>query len=333
MKIAIITPAPRTARTGNRHTAARWALMLRRAGHRVEVSTQWNHGAADMMIALHARRSHPAIAAYARAFPARPLVVVLTGTDVYRDIHFDGDAQRSLALATRLVVLQDAAIDELAPALREKTRVIRQSARALSRRARGTDDFEVLVSGHLREEKDPFCAARALAHLPPESAIRVSQIGAALTATMAETAHEFMAREPRYRWLGELTHARALRLLGRAALLVVSSRMEGGANVISEALAAGVPVIGSRIPGNIGMLGSDYPGYYPLSDAVALAGLLRRAELEPVYYAALEHACAARAPLFTPACEEAGLAALIAELQPSQAVRFAPGAGAEPGAA
>ena len=123
-----------------------------------------------------------------------------------------------------------------------------------------------------------------------------------------------MRREPRYRWLGELPHGAAVRRLARARLMVISSRMEGGANVVTEALAAGVPVIASRIPGNVGMLGSAYAGYYPLGDERALARMLSRAESDPAFYARLERQCAARRKLTGRAREKAALRQLLREL-------------------
>jgi putative glycosyltransferase (TIGR04348 family) len=309
-----VTPAGAHARTGNRNTASRWAAFLRAAGHRVNVEQHWSGAAADVLIALHARRSHDSIAAYAERHPARPLVVTLTGTDVYRDIAQDPAAQESLRLATRLIVLQDAAPDELAPALRGKCRVVYQSARAIPRSAPLARCFEIVVSGHLREEKDPFRCAAALAYLPASSRVRVTHAGGALTPDMESEARGWMSREPRYRWRGELAHAQALRLLARARLMVISSRMEGGANVVSEALTIGVPVIASDIRGNVGMLGRDYPGYYPLADERALAALVERAENDRDYYAELESACRARAVLLTPERERAALESLLAEL-------------------
>ena len=317
MRICIVTPARAHARTGNRNTAARWAGLLRAAGHRVGVEQRWSGAPADVLIALHARRSHESIADYAARHPERPLVVTLTGTDVYRDIVDDASAQASLHLATRLIVLQDAALDELAPALRAKARVVYQSSRAVPRTAPLARCFEIVVSGHLREEKDPVRCAAALAHLPPASRVRVTHVGGALTPQMEAEAREWMAREPRYRWRGELAHGRALRLLARARLMVISSRMEGGANVVSEALTIGVPVIASHISGNVGMLGRDYPGYYPLGDERALAHLIDRAERDAAFYRALDSACRARAALVTPERERAALEALLAELAPS----------------
>lgn len=314
MKIALVTPARPVAHSGNRNTAVRWAGMLRELGHRVKVATRWDGNAADVMVALHARRSHEAVAAYARAYPTRPLVLMLTGTDLYHDIRYDARAKDSLRLATRLIVLQERGPAELMRGLRTKTRVIYQSTQTPPRMPSLASCFEVCVSGHLRDVKDPFRLAAALRYLPASSRIRAVQIGGAMTAAMGRTAQQWMRREPRYRWLGELPHGAAVRRLARARLMVISSRMEGGANVVTEALAAGVPVIASRIPGNVGMLGSAYAGYYPLGDERALARMLSRAESDPAFYARLERQCAARRKLTGRAREKAALRQLLREL-------------------
>jgi glycosyltransferase involved in cell wall biosynthesis len=86
--------------------------------------------------------------------------------------------------------------------------------------------------------------------------------------------------------------------------MVLSSIMEGGANVVSEALVAGVPVLASKIDGSVGLLGRDYPGYFPLGDTEALSALLHRAETDPAFQADLRRHCAAHAPLFEPAREQ-----------------------------
>ena len=311
MKIVIITPARAKSRTGNRHTAARWAHLLRELGHRVTIQGAWDGTPADVMIALHARRSHDSIVRFRRACPDRPLVVVLTGTDLYGDIRSDAGARESMRLADRMVVLQAEGLKELAAPLRRKTHVIYQSTRKRPRRAPLASCFEVVVSGHLREEKDPFRAAAAAQRLPASSRIRVTHLGAAMSAAMAAEARSWVRRAPRYRWLGERSHGDALRILARARLMVISSRMEGGANVVTEALAAGVPVVASRIPGNVGMLGRDYAGYYRLEDERALANLLAHAESDPAFYRRLARQCAARRPLVSRAREKRGLGTLI----------------------
>ena len=127
MKIALITPVPAQSRQGNRVTALRWARMLKVLGHRVTIAQQYDGRPYDLMVALHARRSFAAIECFQRLSPASPLLVALTGTDLYGDIRTSPEAQQSLELATRLIILQPKGIEELAPHLHHKVRVIYQS--------------------------------------------------------------------------------------------------------------------------------------------------------------------------------------------------------------
>ena len=313
LRIVIVTPAAPGSRHGNRATALRWARHLHALGHKTQVALEWDGREADILIALHARRSHAALRAWKTKHPQRPLVLVLTGTDLYRDIRENAEARASLRLADRMVVLQPSGLDELDAAQRAKTHVIFQSVRPVKRQAPPRSYFLVTVIGHLREEKDPFRAALALAHMPAH-ALGVVQLGQAMAPEMARQARALMRAEPRYRWLGELDHAGAMRWLARSHAMVISSRMEGGAHVVSEAIAAGVPVIASAIPGNIGLLGEDYPGYYPFGDEAALAALLARAQSEPRWLAALAKAVKAQRREVDPAAEREAIAGLIADL-------------------
>ena len=272
---------------------------------------EWDGQYADLMLALHARRSHGSIKRFSLCLPDHPLIVVLTGTDLYRDIRSDPNAQESLQLATRLVVLQDMGLNELTPSLREKTQVIYQSALPIRPAEPSTRYFHVCVIGNLRPEKDPFRCALATRLLPEKSRIRVSHLGSALEPAMARQAQELMSKSPRYHWLGERPHWQVRRTLARSRIMVVSSRMEGGANVIAEALAADVPVIASGVGGNVGMLGKDYAGYYPLENEQALAEMLYQAEFSPAYYRQLKRQCAVRKALFQPECERESLNQLV----------------------
>ncbi len=314
MRLALITPYPPETRGGNAHTALRWARFLRTAGHRVAVATDWDGKSTDGMIALHARRSHPSIARYAAAHPERPLIVVLTGTDLYRDIRHDVEARASLRIAKRLVVLQEQGLAELDPALHAKTRVIYQSAPTIRPRPKSGRRFDVCVAAHLRAEKDPLRAAYASALLPVASRIRILHLGEALDPALAAEAERCARDCPRWRWLGKLTHGETRRRIAACRLLLVSSWMEGGANVICEAVTAGVPVLASAVPGNVGMLGVDYAGYYPAGDTATLAELFGRAETDPGFLGLLQKQCAARVALFEPAREAAAVARLIEKL-------------------
>ena len=311
MKISLITPAGPKSRNGNRETAVRWARFLEQLGHEVILGESWGGEDSDVLIALHARRSHPSIRSYATSHPDRPLILVLTGTDLYRDVRRDASARESVDLATKLVLLQEAGLSELDPRHRAKACVIYQSAEPVKPEPPSRRYFDVCVIGNLRPEKDPFRTALAAGLLPETSRIRVTHVGGARSEGFAEQAVSHMENEPRYRWLGELPHWKVRRLLSRSRLLVQSSVMEGGANTVSEALAAGVPVVASEISGNVGMLGKDYPGYYPVSDERALARLLGRAESEPEFYSRLVERCEARRYLVSPEREKAELDRLI----------------------
>ena len=311
MKISLITPAGPKLRNGNRTTAVRWTRFLRQLGHEVLLEERWGGTKSDAMIALHARRSHPSIKSYASSHPDRPLIVALTGTDLYRDIHSDEAAVESLDLATALIVLQDEGPKELEPHHQSKTNVIYQSARPVRPLPPAKSYFDVCVIGHLREVKDPFRAVLAARLLPPSSRVRVTHTGRPYNEEFAREARRHASENPRYRWLAEVLPWQARRLLARSRLLAQTSVMEGGANVVSEALASGVPVVASDIPGNIGMLGDDYPGYYPVGDEEALARLLHRAETDEGFYEKLKARCEARKRLVTPEREKAALGRLI----------------------
>jgi putative glycosyltransferase (TIGR04348 family) len=286
----------------------------------VAVGTEWRpEDPADLMLALHARRSHASIEAFSRAHPDRPLVLALTGTDVYRDIRTSAEARASLRMAHRYITLQRLAARELAPALRRKVRVVVQSSSTTLRHRPVTRAFRVAVIGHLRDEKDPLRAMLALQRLPADMDIELVQLGEALDPALARQAKAGMRRDGRYRWLGSVPHARALRWLASSHVLVVSSRMEGGANVVSEALRIGVPVLASRIPGNVGLLGAGYPGYFPSGDQAALAGLLARAQVDRRFYRSLRQRIRRLRPLAAPRHEAAALRAAISFPPPTGA--------------
>ncbi len=320
MRITLITPAAPGSRAGNGATAGRWAAFLRELGHRVTIATSGEGRAAaerpaDATIALHAWRSHEAITACAEVAPQRPLIVVLTGTDIYRFQHSHPDTTlESMAHAHVLIGLHARVAADLPERFRDRLAVVYQSAQPLPPSYRGPPKrvFRVLVAGHLRAEKDALRPALAARELPGDSRIHVVNVGRAHDDDWARAARDEVAANPRFTWRGEVAQSQVRRLMAASHVLAMPSIMEGGANVVSEACVAGLPVIASDIAGNRGLLGNDYPAFYPARDTTALRDRLLRAERDPDFLADLGARCRALAPLFTPAAERDALAQALA---------------------
>lgn len=285
--------------------------MLRER-YRIIVQTQWDGKPADALIALHARRSAPSIEQCHRA--GVPLAVVLTGTDLYKDLPDSREARDSLDRADRIVVLQEDAPRLLQDSWRRKTRVIFQSAEALAPKAKTRARLDCVIVGHLREEKDPRTLFAAVAQLPSAAPIYLRHIGSPLDAALAAEARALQRAEPRYRYSGGLSRGLVRAAMKSAHLLVHPSVVEGGANVIVEAITAGTAVIASRISGNVGMLGEDYAGYFEPRDASGLASRLVQTLEDRAYARVLATQCAARRTLFTPRAESQAVRRVVAEL-------------------
>ncbi|MBL0125057.1 MAG: TIGR04348 family glycosyltransferase [Betaproteobacteria bacterium] len=315
--IAIVTPYLADANNGNWRTAHRWQTLLQ-DNFKTIVQNAWPlkpPQEVDAMIALHARRGADAIRQFRTQYPDKPLIVTLTGTDLYRDLHANADAQASIATANALVVLQDDAISHIPREYRHKTHVIYQSAKALrpaKKKAKGR--LDCIVVGHLRGEKDPETIFRLAELIPDDCPLRILHIGAPLDEKFASRARELSACNRHYHWAGALPHGLTRAAIKRAHVLIHPSIMEGGANVIVEAISSGTPVIASRVSGNVGMLGHDYPGYFPVGDAEALWSLLSRCVSDSNLLSRLNTACAARAKLFSPETERASLCQMIDKL-------------------
>ena len=146
----------------------------------------------------------------------------------------------------------------------------------------------------------------ALSYVKQER-LEVIHLGAPLDPVFETQAMEGMQRDPRYRWLGGVPHGRALKWLASSHAMVISSRMEGGANVVCEALRIGVPVLASRISGNIGLLGAGYRGYFSLEDDRALARLIGRAAADRAFYRRLKQQIREQSPSAAPQREAQAL--------------------------
>jgi len=311
-KIGIATPASASANNGNWHTAERWARHLGAVAD-VSVFEQWSGQPLHMLIALHARKSAPSIEAFRRAHPHGRIVLVMTGTDLYRDLPTDPDALRSLALADDIVVLQDLALRVLPPAAVQKSRVIVQSCdiQPVARRTAGRGGpTRFIAMGHIRDVKDPLTLARAASRLR-DAPIEVEHLGAFLDPDLSGQLRRLAQGCPRYRLAGGLPHEQALARLLAADALVHPSRMEGGANVVIEAVCAGIPVLASAIDGNMGLLGEQYEAYFPVGDDEGLAALMRRFASDHAFGARLRGQLDTLRERFAPAREAAAVRALV----------------------
>ena len=283
-------------------------------GHcRIGIVGRWAGEPCDLLIALHAKRSAASIAGFAAAHPDRPCIVVLTGTDLYRDIATDPAAQASLRTADRLVVLQEQGVAALPTQWRDKAVVIYQSARRLTPVPPSANGLKVVFVAHLRDEKDPSTLLRAATRLRERPQIRIDMIGDALDASLGDAVRQACADLPSLRWLGGLPRSRTRQLIRRAQLLVNCSRMEGGAHVILEAAQSGTAVLASRIAGNVGMLGASHAGLFDLGDDRALAALIERTADEPEFLKLLRRETVARAEYFEPAAEQDSLRQLVTD--------------------
>ena len=315
--LIIVCPATAQSNNGNWRTAQRWRQMLAPMA-RSTIVERWAGDPFSLMLALHARRSAASIEAWDRARAGTderpPLVVVLTGTDLYRDIRSDPAAQRSLQVADALVVLQDQAIESLPAPMRDKAIVIYQSGARRKVISKTRRHLRAVMVGHLRDEKCPQTLFEAARILHGRADILIDHVGGALDPALAQQASLTAQSCPHYHWLGALPHASTLRRIQRAHVLINASSIEGGAHTVLEAVRGSTPVLASRIPGNVGMLGVDYAGYFPLQDAGALARLLERCRDEPALLATLRRQCRARAFLFEPGREQRSLRQLVARL-------------------
>ena len=253
--LLLVTPYLADANNGNWRTAARWARLLA-PDYRVIVQaatdtpTQGRAADAVALIALHARRSHAAVAAWRAAFPERPAIVALTGTDLYKDLPAgDAAAQSSLAHADALFVLQD---DAPRTSPRRSASVPRWCSSRPARCAPGPASVPTVCTVYWL----PTCATKRIRPPPsprgarcPHRGASVTMIGAALDPALGCAARDLAAADSRVQWKGPRTHPWTRQAIKRAHLLVVPSRMEGGANVVVEAVTAGTAVLGCRMSG------------------------------------------------------------------------------------
>ncbi len=308
--VLIVCPATAADDDHPLHIATRWARMLH--GHcRTAVVPRWSGEPADRLFALDARRSAASVDAWSRAQPARPVLLALTGTDLYRDILFDAATQRALQQSSRLLVMQEQAPQQLSAAMRAKCSVVHASARPLRALPPPRARLRAVQAGTLCEQRDPMSFMRAARRLAARGDIGFLQVGAAAEGALAAAARRTADECAGSQWLGGLPRGGTRQHSRHGQLLVAASRIEGGASPIVDAAQSGTAVLASHVPGNVGLLGTAYDGNFAPGDDEGLAPLLEQARDNGAFLARLRAQTAARAAQFGPADEQRALISLV----------------------
>jgi len=314
-RILLACPYPLDSTRGNSVSANRILGILEELGHTIlPISGRTaSEDDGDLLIALHARKSAAAINAFHGRHPQRPIIILLTGSDLYADLSGPQKnhaiVQRTLTLATQLVVAQAASMADIPIAFREKARVVPKSllTEVPTRLANSSPhQLNLVLPSHLRPAKAPLLVLESLALLPESVAVEVNHYGHAEDPILGQEALEASnIVGSRYIWHGNKPHNEVLAAFAQADLLLNTSRVEGGANALCEAIQMGLPCLATSIPPNVGMLGDGYAGLFPMDDAHALAKLIERGAHDSKFLDQLTHETTARAPLFTREAEAA----------------------------
>lgn len=278
VNIDILVPNLGIASAGNSVTADRYRVIFESLGHSTTIT---DTPSSKVVVALNAYRTSVAVGALAAH---TTLVAVLTGTDIYKFWDTDREAVAStLQRASVIVGLNDRAGHRLPEELQSKFTTIKEGAERtpVSEMHSPPPPLKAIAVGHLREEKDPQLLIDALNLLPPQSSMRVDHYGATHSEQWGEWARQVCAGNARYQWHREVPRSALEDVYANAHLLINTSRIEGGANVVSEAVMAGLPILATAIDGNVGVLGSAYPGLVAPGSAADLAEKLRWVESDP----------------------------------------------------
>ncbi|MBC8328482.1 MAG: glycosyltransferase [Planctomycetes bacterium] len=269
-RILMLLPCAVDAPRGNVTTARRLAQGLARHRHEVllhEAAELASAPGADLVVALHAGHSAPAAAALA-AERGCGYLVLFTGTDL--NGRPNAAARQAVQGAAACVVLGPAAAKrarQLHGGVPERYTVIRQAAVALPEPpdremppgcpALAAEDELILMPTGIRAVKAPRQALWALAPLAAKRpTLRLWIAGPELEAAEAEALRQELETAPWACWTGPVPRDRLLTLVRRSALVISTSRSEGGPpNALLEAALARRAILASDIPAH-----REFPG-------------------------------------------------------------------------
>ena len=316
MRVLVTTPYGLDSLQGNTVSAKRIVSLLHEAGLDSEVVSDGSSFAdADVLIALHARKSAHFIDAFLHANPEGKVLLYLTGTDLYSDIPKGCViSDNSMKQADALVVSQEASFHSVPEKYQSKISVIYTSIQLPKHELYASDNGVSIFSciGHLRAVKQPFMAVNALQLLDDE--VQLKLLGDVVDEGLDKVAQDWQDKDHRFQWLGSLPHADTMQWMKNSLVTLNTSVMEGGANSVGESIVLGVPVLASRIEGNIGMLGADYDGYFsaePADGVQELADLMQRVLHDKAFLKHLQRQAQERSTKFTRENEKLGWMNLI----------------------
>ncbi len=301
MKVIVTTPYGRDSLQGNTVTALRVISILEEAGVDAMMLCRGEEmQRADVIIALHARKSSHYLADFMELNPEGKVIVYLTGTDLYDDVPSGClICMKSMELADGLVVSQGASLGSVPEGFLAKSAVVRKSIHLPEGLIGGCDtepDLFLFV-GHMRAVKQPFMGVEALQLL--DDSVRFMLLGKEVDPGLGKLAEGWQVRDPRFKWLGGLGYVETLGWMKRSVVTVNTSLMEGGSNSVGESIVLGVPVLATRIEGNVGMLGEDYAGYFDVDDEQGLSDLMYKVLNDPSYLEMLREQVRVRGEKFS----------------------------------
>ncbi len=277
--IKIFSPSGDNVVTGNYVTAKRYAYHLQNLGHRVFICNGFegkvNVEGLRCAFVLHAEKGFHVIKELAAKNV--PVVLVLTGTDLYRDIISTKNSKKehclkSIQLASAIVVLHENAVSDLLKVVsfpRERIFVVLQSVVDFKKRSfffKKKNHYKILLLSNIRKEKGIIIAISGFLEFQKNNDARykftLDHIGGVLDQGYFKKIINLLEGVKNVSFLGSIEKEKLQMILAGYDLLLHSSLIEGGSLVIQEAQNAGLPIIASDISCHTALLGSEYVGLH-----------------------------------------------------------------------
>ena len=282
--IKIFSPTRDKVVTGNYVTAKRYAYHLQNLGHKVFTCNGFeekvNGEGVRCAFVLHAEKGFPVV----KELAAKniPVVLVLTGTDLYKDVISTKKSKRdnclrSIQIASAIVVLHENAASDLLKVVsipRDRIFVVLQSVVDFKKRTfffKKKNYYKILMLSNIREEKGIIVAISGflefLKNIDARTKFTLDHIGGVLDQDYFKKITNLLEGVKSVSFLGSIEKGKLQTMLASYDLLLHSSFIEGGSLVIQEAQNAGLPIIASDISCHTALLGSTYVGLHSVGAA------------------------------------------------------------------